>query len=49
MLAGYFVAFAVGVLRWRAQVRAESSAGNVQQQDAGPQVTSPADDAPAGR
>jgi hypothetical protein len=47
MLAGYFVAYAIGMLRWRARVRQERAAKKALQQDAEPQSAHAADD-PAG-
>jgi phosphatidylserine synthase len=47
MLAGYFVAYAVGMLRWRARVRQERAAKKALQ-DAEPQAAATADDATGG-
>lgn len=47
MLAGYFVVYAIGMVRWRARVREERAAKKALQQDAEPQSASSAD-GPAG-
>jgi hypothetical protein len=47
MLAGYFVTYAIGMLRWRARVRAERAARKALLKDAEAQTAPTADD-PAG-